>query len=299
MRETVFTFPGKSGDSILQWPVAWWWWKKTGKKFTVWLDEATCKLVRPLFEAQPCVEKVEYKKGVVNWNMGGQPWHFDIDTSEYEDRTIFHLGLRHFPQRQITLETFENSKTNLDIDIDLVSQEPCLEVPDQTKFRLLGGSPDNNGTAQEVDISQKRVLLVHGQAVCPHTNATPEMWRFLASNRHELSELFDMMVFVGLKRDYEVGLETYPGSYAFDDEGSFLELAKLMKQAKAVIGCGSSVVTLAGALKVPCIRVHDAIGDHSRTIWDNLAHNSLNRTELELRTEWPKWRDQYLGVGVV
>lgn len=295
MSETVFTFPGKAGDAILQWPVAWWWWKKHGKKFTVWLDEQSCRLVRPLFEVQPCVEKAEYKKGIVNYNMGGQPWHFDLDTSEHEGRQIYHLGMRHFPQRQITLETFQESKTDLDADFDLVAAESCFEVPGQTTFHFLGGSPGQNGTSQEIDVSGNRLLLLHGQAVCPHTNSTPEFWKFLAPIRSELPGLFDMVVFVGAPRDYMVGLETYPGSYAFDDGGSFLELAKVMKQAKCVIGCGSSVVTLAGALKVPSVRVHDPIGEHSRTVWNNLANNSLNMTEVELRNEWPKWRDQFLS----
>src|SRR3990172_6315695 len=49
MSETVMTFSGKAGDALHQWPVAWWWAKKTGQKFTCWLEEQTCKLVAPLF----------------------------------------------------------------------------------------------------------------------------------------------------------------------------------------------------------------------------------------------------------
>ena len=50
MSETVFTFAGKAGDALHQWPVAWWWAKQTGKRFTCWLDEASCKMVAPASE---------------------------------------------------------------------------------------------------------------------------------------------------------------------------------------------------------------------------------------------------------
>lgn len=293
MSEVVMTFPGKGGDAILQWPVAWWWWKKHGKKFTVWLDEQTCRMVRPLFEAQPCVEKVEYKPGIVNWSLGGQPWHFDLPTSEHEGRQIIHLGLRHFPQRQITLETFEASRTDLGVDVDLVASEPCLEVPDTDSVTLI-----KQGADVVLNPKGRRILLLHGQAVCPHTRSTPEFWKFLAPLRKELEQLFDEIVFVGSERDRKTGTQQYGGWSEFDDQGSFLELAKLMKQAKCVIGAGSSVVTLAGALKVPCIRVHDPIGEHARSIWDNLSICSLNRMEVELRREWPAFRDQWLKEGV-
>ena len=67
-----------------------------------------------------------------------------------------------------------------------------------------------------------------------------------------------------------------------------------MVNSRAVIGCGSSSVALAGALKVPCIRVHDPIGEFPRRIWDNLGDNQLNDTEIGLRASWPEWRDKWL-----
>ena len=71
MAETVFTFPGKAGDALHQWPIAYWWARENGKRFTCWMDERNTKIVAPLFAAQPCVEKVEFKPGVENY----QPRH--------------------------------------------------------------------------------------------------------------------------------------------------------------------------------------------------------------------------------
>ena len=82
-------------------------------------------------------------------------------------------------------------------------------------------------------------------------------WRFLASIRAELETLFDQIVFVGSPDDRAVGVETYPGWDDFDDGGDFLKLARLVHASRLMIGVGSSPIVVAGALKVPAIRVHD------------------------------------------
>jgi hypothetical protein len=275
MSETVFTFSGKGGDAIHQWPVARQWAKQTGEKFTCWMDERTCKPVAPLFAAQPCVEKVEFKPGIVNYNCGGQPWHFDLPTSEFEGRQIFHLGLRKFPDRQLTLECFENSKVPVQYDAGEVARTPMFHV--------------------EPLVAEGRRCVLHGQSVYAHTKSSPGFWKFLASVEKELERDFDEVLWVGSERDREVGTRIYPQWKGFDDHGSFLELARLIAGAELVIGTGSSVVTVGGALKVPTVRVHDPIGDHAKRIWDNLAYNSINDTETELRKTWPVFRSEHLN----
>lgn len=293
MAQTIYTFPGKGGDAILQWPVAWLWARQTGKRFTAWLDENTCRMVAPLFEAQPCCEAVEFKKGVESYNMGGQPFHFDLPTSAYEGRNIFHLGLRHFPARQLTLEAFEQSNVPVELDQGLVGNTPCFEVePLETVLVKKGGVDTYYNPAS------KRICLLHGQSVYAHTRSTPGFWPFIHSIRNELQSLFDEVIFVGSDRDREVGTRTYPYFTSYDDEGSFLNLAKLMVHAKLVIGVGSSVVTLGGSLKVPTIRVHDPIGEHAKTIWDNLGDNQANLTEVDLRRDWPEFRDRWVKKEV-
>jgi ADP-heptose:LPS heptosyltransferase len=282
MAETVFTFAGKAGDALHQWPIAYWWAKENDKKFTCWMDERSTKFVAPLFAAQSCVEKVEFKTGVETYSCGGQPWHFDIPPSEYQDKEVHHLGFRNFPQRQITLETLENSKLGLNVTQEQLADEPSIVAP---------GSPEGFS-------SEQRICLLHGQAVYSNTKGTPRFWTFLSDIAPELEERFDRIVFVGNERDREVGERLYPEWETFDDHGSFLELAQLMKLAGLVIGCGSSVVSLAGLLKVNSIRVHDPIGEHPKVIWSNLQKNHLNLTEPELRSAWKGWRNQWLGVEV-
>src|SRR5689334_19709808 len=98
---TIFTSPGKLGDAILSWPVAHQFLKDRKKSCTLWLDEHTCKPLVPLFEAQPCVEKVELKPGILKWSCGGQPWDFGLKTEDFNGHEIHHLGFRKMPSRQI------------------------------------------------------------------------------------------------------------------------------------------------------------------------------------------------------
>jgi len=168
--ETIFTFPGKAGDAIMQWPVAYWWSRQHGdSKITVWLDEKSCKIVAPLFAAQPCVEKVEFKPGIVNYACGGQPWHFDLNLSEFEGRNVYHLGYRSFPERQLTLESFHRSNVPVELDVQAVAETNSFEVPAFGK--------------------QANRLVLHGQGVCPHNYSTPTFWKFIASVRDELESL--------------------------------------------------------------------------------------------------------------
>jgi len=275
MSETVFTFPGKAGDAIHQFPIAYWWSKQhDDAKFTVWLDEKSCKMVAPLFASQPCVDKVEMKSGVEGYACGGQPWHFNLETSNLVDRLVFHLGMRGFPTQQLTLECLATSGVPITVDRQTLSDTCVFEVPDEEKVDR---------------------LVIHGQGVCPHTRSTPMLWRFLYSIWPELKERFKEIVFVGSEADRGTSLQTYPDCKEFVDDGDFLKLASYMKASRAVIGGGSSPVALAGALKVPCVRVHDFIANGApKIIWSNLGDNQLNDTETGLRKSWPEWRDKWL-----
>lgn len=272
MSETVFTFPGKAGDAVLQFPVAYQWHRKTGKNFTCWLDEKTCKIVAPLFEAQPCVNRVEFMEGVEHHHWGGQPWDFALPAEAYSGREVHHLGPRAFPQRQITLETLENIKLPFEIDREALASEPCISVDREPANRV----------------------VLHGQPVCIHNGQTPQFWSFLHAISPWLESNFDEIVWVGDARDREMGARTYPGWKCFDDHGSALELARLIARSRLMIGCGSFPVTVGGALKIPTVRVHDPIGNHPKVIWNNLGDNQLNDSEMELRTAWPEFRDRFL-----
>jgi hypothetical protein len=274
---TVFTMPGKLGDAILQWPVAFHWHRETGEPFEVWLDEKTCAPLVPLLETQPGVSAVKLMPGVENYNCGGQPFHLNLPTSAFEGNTIYHLGLRSFPVRQISLQVLQDSKVPVKAEVEEFAETPSLVVD---------------------GVQKANRLVIHGQSVCPHTRSTPTMWRFLASIAKEVQTMFTEIVFVGSPADREVGRMTYPEWTAFDDGGDFLKLARFIAGSRLMIGCGSAPITVAGALKVPAIRVHDPIAnDAPKVIWNNLGANQLNDTHLGLRKEWPVFKERFL-LGV-
>src|SRR3972149_1429150 len=119
MADTIMTLPGKIGDALHQWPIVHHWTMQNHQPVTIWLDEASLKPLVPLFESQPWVGKGELKSGIEGYQCGGQPWHFGGITEE--GKTIYHLGLRMFPQRQLTLECLENCKVPLQVDRKLLA----------------------------------------------------------------------------------------------------------------------------------------------------------------------------------
>lgn len=307
---TVFTFPGKMGDALHQWPVVYHYIKQTNDQdIELWLDETTCKPLVPLFEAQPGVKAVKLVSGVENYSCGGQPFHMNLPTEAFSGNRIYHLGLRQFPVRQLSLQCLQDSKVPIEVSPEVFAEEPSLRVDGKLDAVDLEVSPHFvSGPIETAGLYSRpgRVisvngppkanrLVVHGQSICPHNRATPTMWRFLSSIAQDIHELFEEVVFVGSAKDREVGLTTYPNWTAFDDDGDFLKLARFIAGSRCMIGVGSSPIVLAGLLKVPSVRVHDRIGnDAPRVIWDNLGSNQLNRTYIELRTEWPKFRDRWL-----
>ena len=76
---TVFTCPGKLGDAIHQWPVAFWWHREHQEPYEAWLDEKTCKPLVSLIAAQPGCSAVILKAGIESYHCGGQPWNFGLN----------------------------------------------------------------------------------------------------------------------------------------------------------------------------------------------------------------------------
>lgn len=274
----VFTLPGKAGDALHQYPVAYWYCQQNNTKCTLWLDEHTLKPLVPLFASQPCVESVVLKSGIQNWTCGGQPWDFGLDTSVHLDHEIYHLGMRKFPSRQITLETLEQ----VPLHIEHHDDQKCLMV--------VAGEPKNR-------------LLLHGTFLT-HSSGVPSFWRFLADIREQLESEFEEIVFIGNEGEQARALELYPEWKAYDDRGNFLHVAEYMASSRLVIGAGSCMVALAADLGVPSVRVHDPIGDHPKVIWSNLGHNQINETERDLRAGawsrfWEEWVAPYSTVATI
>lgn len=270
----VFTMPGKKGDALHQWPVAYWYCRQNNTTCDLWLDEKELPPLKRLFESQPCVDNVILKPGIKSYEMGGQPWDFGLKTIDHVEHEIYHLGFRRFPVRQITLEA-----------LDMVPLR--IERPENEKSLLV-----------KVNASAGTRCVLHGN-FASHTSGVPGFWRFLASVMPTLMDHFDDIVFVGTSRERERANEIWPLCKTFDDQGDFLNLAELIAGASLMIGCGSSNIVLAGLLGVPAVRVHDPIGEYSKVIWSNLGENQLNATELELRTEWPEFWKRWFSAAEV
>lgn len=268
----VFYMPGKCGDTLHQWPVAYWWARETGKQFEVWIDEPTSKMLEGLLAAQPCVSKVRLWNQSTNYTCGGQPWGGDFPTALHQEHSIRSLGLRGFPRRQLTLEALEGVALNIHVEPEALAETPSLIVPELPKAH--------------------RVVL-HGMGICPHTRQTPGFWRFLAGIAEDLEQEFEEVVFVGSPDDREVGITTWPDWSQWSDGGDFLQLASYLQASRLMIGCGSAPVVLASLLKVPAIRVHDPLGNAPAVIWSNLGHNQRNATEDELRSLWLAFKETY------
>jgi hypothetical protein len=175
----------------------------------------------------------------------------------------------------------QDSKVPVVITAEDLASEPALILPKQEPQDL---------------------LVLHGQSVCSHSETTPSFWKFITGIRGELRDTFKDIMFVGSERDLEVARQftAWPGATYFSDGGDILLTAEKMASARAVIACGSSMAALAGALKVPSVRVHDPIANNApKVIWSNLGDSQLNETETTLRTEWPKWRDRWLLTPAV
>lgn len=279
---TVFTMPGKMGDALLQWPVVRAWLDQRGQSCELWVDEKTCSGLVELFEAQPGVTGCKTIGGVENYRVGGQPFHMNIDHKQLEGRTVYHLGMRQFPQRQITQQALLDSRCGIN---DPLRWNPSLEAGGEV------GSEDR--------------LVLHGQAMCGHSQATPQFWKFYAGVRETCEEEFASISFVGSPDDLDVAhqfISRLPAESAakyslFRDGGSILRCAEHMQNSRAFIGCSSSMAALAGALGVPAIRVHDPIGDHPKAIWSNLGDNQVNDTEVGLRKTFWEWLAQYVLEG--
>ncbi len=270
MSKTVFFCPGKLGDAILQLGVARAYADQENEKVELWLDSGTCKPLRPLCDAQPWVESTRMVGPSDDYLCGGRPWQGNFTTQDHMDREIVSLGFRKFPSVQITLETLRS--VPLEIKADSLADTPTFHV--------------------EHSEPQDRVVL-HGTFQC--SIGTPGFWRFLRDRKAEFQALFDELVFIGTPSERERVTEIYPDLATFDDHGSLLEVAVLMKESRCVIGSGSAMVALASSLNVPCVRVHDPIGNAPKVIWSGLGSNQVNESEVDLRKgAWAEFRDRWL-----
>jgi len=252
----LITFPGKIGDAFLQWPVARWFIDNKYPKVDIAVAEQISS-VGPIFERQPGVNSVVYLTGIHSWHLGGQPWDFGMQSVFGKWTVLIHLGFRERPDQPITLHCAKEAGANLD---KAPLSDPALILPQDDK---------------------RNRLLLHG-TFKDHQGHTPSFWSVIRDNRELLEKAFDEIYFIGASNDLSVlsGLD-FPAKPFFDD-GDIIKTAEFMANSKLVIGCGSSMVALAGALGIPSLRLHDPTG-LEQPVFSHVGANQVNIDPRELQ----------------
>lgn len=240
-RERVlFTFPGKLGDALHQWPIAKTWAEENNQKIEVGLGR-TAWLLEHLLAAQPCVSRVHRLEGITNEDVGGQPWHFSFvaDNSKEWDRVV-HLGFRGFPTRGLMRETY-----------DL--------VPLKTPFEQIFAQPSIEPYWRHPGVDFLPLIL-HGNKTRPtFYKAMIRCWRILEKN-------FNPIVWAGKP-------DEWPQPSAFEGDGlPIAEVAARISVSGLVFAASSGIAALAGAQGAPCIRIGEPnLVPHE--IWNNPGPN--------------------------
>lgn len=256
--KVMWTFPGKLGDAFLQWPVAKCWANEREQKITVGLAKQIAAL-EPVFRLQPEVEDVVLLDGIHSFHMGGQPFDFDFSKKDYEPwDEVYHAGFANFPTYQIT---------------QFVRDQMGLRIP----AALLESARIELGPREP-----QGYLAIHAT---PKSNngELPRVKPLLRACRHGIAKRFSAVWSVGVREDW-ASTDDWIDSTPFDDGGDWVKLGRFLLGANLVIACGSSMAAYAGALGVPCVRVHDTIGNNlNPAIWSNLGPDQYNFTSLRLQ----------------
>lgn len=256
--KTLWTFPGKIGDTLLQLPVAVHWALKHGQKIDAHISEQV-EPIGPIIKSLSVIDDVKVATGrITSYHCGGQPWDFGYkngDTADYGH--VLHCGFRRFPDKQITLFT----RDALDLQDDLhdgLFENPYIAFSDP---------------------SPKRRLVLHAKRIS-QSGGDCLFWPIVKTMLNAgLGNRFDEVVAVGLREERLDARSRLNVQSTWADNGDWAALARYLAESALVIDAGTGVAVLAGAVGTPCIRIHDPIGMHPKTIWSNPQRNQLNFAE--------------------
>lgn len=264
MSKVVFTFPGKLGDFFHQWPIAYHYGKMFGD-FHVGLDQRLLKPIAGLVARQPHVEHVWLLPGIEHYQIGGQPFDFGMPYQEYKHwDKVYHLGFRDAPEKPITLQCREY------VDFKIPTKALKRECT------LVG----------EREPRPRNLLLLHGRRYDMY-GEFPNFWHALWESWDLLKAEFDEIEWIGLPEEKRISDKF--GGTDFDDGGDWVKLVDEMRDARLVMGVGGAMVALAGALKVPSIRIHDPVLGFREEVFANFGERQWNLgTDADYRKEIEK-----------
>lgn len=246
--KTLWTFPGKIGDALLQFGVAAAWMQQTGESIDVRISEGV-EPIGGLLKAQPGVASVEVMtNAITSYHMGGQPWDFGLGEAVEGYDKVFHCGFRRFPTHQITRFTRDELGLTEITDEDLA-----------TEYLLNPGS--------EPQVANR--LLIHPRRI-GQNGGDPLFWKVMTQLlADDIASLFNSVYVIGTREERLDARSRLDLGLALTDDGDWAKLADILSTSAMLIDAGSGIAPLAGALGTPTIRIHDDIMGQPKEIWDN------------------------------
>lgn len=235
MSRVLFTFPGKMGDALHQWPIARQWALENDTKIEVGLGR-TAHCLAELLTQQSVVKEIRLLGGIKNEDNGGQPYDFGWGDDRKEWDEVFHLGFRNFPTRGLMRETYDlvPLKASFEEVWNTPSIEPFWKPPEGVL----------------------RPLILHG------TKTRPEFYKAMIRCFRILEKHFQPIVWAGRP-------DEWPQPADFDGDGlPIVEVANRISYSGLVFAASSGIAALAGAQGAPCIRIGEKHLLPSE-IWDN------------------------------
>jgi hypothetical protein len=241
--DVLFTFPGKLGDTLFQWPVARKWAEENGTQIDVGLDKSAWAL-EPILRKQAVVADVILLSGVTDYFCGGQPWHFGWKQDQRGYREVFHLGFRDFPHKGLLRNTYELVPLK-------ASYEELAELPSLDPFWIKPEGP--------------LTCILHGTKTRPRF-----LTAFLrAMGTKILTSGFDRLFWAGSSDEWP-----WPNAVTLPPP-PLERVVEEMTRCAFVFGASSGIVALAGAMKAPCLRVGEP-ALRPDWIWKNTGPNQWN-----------------------
>jgi len=232
----LFTFPGKIGDALHQWPIARQWAEENDTQIEVGLS-AKIQPLAGLLLKQPYVSRLHLLPGITSDDVGGQPWDFGWKADKKEWDEVFHLGFRDFPREGLMRHVYERAGVPLKASFEDVWSQPSIEP-----FWVgpVGNLP----------------CVLHGN------KARPSYYKALVKCLPVISKTFDPLCWAGSADEWPLGAD-------FKGNGLPLEtVAEHIAHCALVFAASSSIAALAGAQGAPCLRIGEP---HliPQAIWDN------------------------------
>jgi hypothetical protein len=222
MAKILCTMAGMIGDNIFKIPVAYQIHKHFQQPVDIAVDHGS-RCMLSLLRSLPWVDAADTSMGIHGYPMGGQPYDFGRDDEwRHQYEQVFHLGFRHFPGSNLSVDSAHQSEAPVDWST-LLTERP---VPGQWQAA--------------------RNLCIHTDSSHPHRSDMS--LECILGVRDQLADLFEHVHIITHVRqeDYYHQLLEHPKYSLWRDEGCMEATVELLDQS-LLIGTYSSMWALMAA----------------------------------------------------